>query len=540
MFTTTILAFLTAFVVTPAAGYLARRLNVVDRPDGHRKVHDRVIPLGGGIAVLLGIIAALGLSLRLASALAGAPDWTFWGSLLAAAFLIAAVGLIDDRFGLRGRQKMAGQLLAAGVLVAGGLCIEHVRLFSWNIELGLLAIPFSLFWLLGAINALNLIDGLDGLAASVGIVLSLALAGMAFLGGRELEALAAMAVAGSLAGFLPHNFPRARIFLGDAGSMLIGLMLGALAIRSSLKGPATVALAAPTAVWAIPIFDVGMAIVRRKLTGQSLYMTDRGHLHYHLLQRGFSSRKTVCCIGLLCAATAAGALASVAWNNEALAVGAAAAVAGTCILTRLFGHTECRLLARRLRGFAASLVLPRRRRAPQGCESTTHLQGTQQWDDLWQSLIEFAERFDLSSVELNISMPAAHEAYHASWNRRDDADSRTLWHTEIPLNAYETTVGRLRISGACHNGSACLHVGDLLSGLKAVESSLADLVAADVAGPHTLKGAGDVENARQREGRCADVVAGTWEAQAVSAGIAPGYARANPLSRSERGTRANE
>ena len=261
-----------------------------------------------------------------------------------AACVICLLGLVDDTMQLRGRQKLVGQILAAGILVAGGLDIERIKFFGWTLELGFLATPFSILWLVAAINALNLIDGADGLATSVGLVLSVALAGMALLADHPTDAVLAMALVGALAGFLVYNLPPASIFLGDAGSMLIGLILGALAIRSSLKGPATVALAAPTAIWAIPALDVAMAILRRKLTGRSIYTTDRGHLHHHLLKRGYGGLGTIAFIGGLCGCTALGAVVSVYQKNEMLAIGSVLAVGGILVATRVFGHQECLLL----------------------------------------------------------------------------------------------------------------------------------------------------------------------------------------------------
>src|SRR5437868_2212657 len=151
-----------------------------------------------------------------------------------------------------------------------------------------MAVPVTLFLLLGAIGSLNLIDGMDGLLSTVGVLVSLAVAGMAVMGGHWLAACAAVALAGALLGFLRYNFPPATIFLGDSGSMLIGLVLGVLAIKSALKTPTTVALMAPAVLLTIPIFDTFAAILRRKLTGRSIYSTDRGHLHHCLLSRGLS------------------------------------------------------------------------------------------------------------------------------------------------------------------------------------------------------------------------------------------------------------
>src|SRR5262249_13889999 len=148
----------------------------------------------------------------------------------------------------------------------------------------------------------------------------LALGAMAALQGQWAAAAVAAILAGALLGFLFYNFPPASVFLGDCGSMLIGLAVGVLAIRSSLKAPATVALAAPTALLILPIFDTTAAILRRKLTGRSLYTTDRGHLHHCLLRSGLSNRRALLAVAGLCLVTAVGALASLAWNNEALAL----------------------------------------------------------------------------------------------------------------------------------------------------------------------------------------------------------------------------
>ena len=131
------------------------------------------------------------------------------------------------------------------MLFRSGFKIESIRIFHWQIDLGILSWPFTCLWMLGAVNALNLIDGVDGLATTVGIILCSTLALMASINGYAVEAILAVAMVGALIGFLYFNFPPATVFLGDAGSMLIGLVAGSLAIRCSLKGPATVALAGP-------------------------------------------------------------------------------------------------------------------------------------------------------------------------------------------------------------------------------------------------------------------------------------------------------
>lgn len=484
-------SFLATVGLTPLVRRGAFYFHLVDEPDGQRKLHATATPLGGGVAILLGSLLSLGVLWLLRR-----PYVPFVGrfvpgdyvGLFLAVLVLAVVGLADDRFGLRGRQKLLGQMLACGVLTATGLVIRNVQLFDWNMELGLLAVPFTFFWLLGAINALNLIDGIDGLATTVGCILSLALACMAYLTGHPGDALLALLLAGSLLGFLCFNFPPASMFLGDTGSMLIGFVLGALAIRSSLKGPATIALAAPIAVLAIPILDTGMAILRRRLTGRSIYDTDRGHLHHCLLRRGFSGRKTLLWIGTLCAATAIGALVSVSQRNEWLAVGTILLVGGLLVITRLFGHVEVRLLGQRMKHLLLSLV-PRLKRDNRSQEPVyARLQGNGQWDELWNTLTQFADRFDLNAVQLNINLPVIHEEYHASWKRKDAPETPQSWHTDIPLISHDHTVGRLRITGRSEDGSVCAWMGELIAGLKPFETLMLSLVEEHLSAVHPAIG----------------------------------------------------
>jgi UDP-GlcNAc:undecaprenyl-phosphate GlcNAc-1-phosphate transferase len=474
------LAILASLALTPLVRAMARRVGLVDRPDQHRKLHGRATPLGGGLSVFAGFLAGI-LALAFPSQFWHAAllqDWWFFTSLLMSMLLICLLGLLDDRYKLRGRQKLAGQILAASVLLAGGLLIEKVEILGWTLPLGLLAAPFTLFWLLGAINALNLIDGTDGLAASVGIVLCLALGSMALLTEHYVDAILAAAFAGALAGFLVYNFPPATIFLGDTGSMLIGLMLGALAIHGSLKGPATIALAAPAAIWAVPAFDVAMAILRRKLTGRSIYTTDRGHLHHSLLRRGYGGAGTLAIIGTLCAATASAAVWSVYRKNETLAVVSVVVVACTLIVTRFFGHHEFVLFCQSTKRFLTSLV-PTLQPPRNGVDHQirAHLQGNRQWEDAWETLTDFAERFDLHTIQLNVQMPAIEEDFHARWNRKGVADEREAWSADIPLSIGHRTVGRLKISGAHNNGeSVCTWMADLIAGLKPFETHMLSLL----------------------------------------------------------------
>ena len=473
-----LVAFLGSLLLTPMVRRMALRLGMVDEPDKHRKLHSGPVPLGGGIAAVGGCCLALAMAFAYSARWRErfADESAFLAGLLLATAVICGFGLLDDRFRLRGRQKLVGQILAATILLCTGLLIQQVTVFEWQIELGVLAVPFTLFWILGATNALNLIDGVDGLATSVGIVLSLAVSIMALLAGHTTDAFLAMAVAGGLAGFLVYNTPPASIFLGDAGSMFVGLVLGTLAIRSSLKGPATIALAAPAALLAIPILDVAMAILRRKLTGRSIYSTDRGHLHHRLIQRGYGPGATVAIIGLLCSVTAVAAVFSEYSQNDILAVAAVIAVVAVLAMSRLFGDREFVLLLRRLKRLAASLILRWGKRDHRSGVLQTRIQGSGQWDELWETLTTFAERFDLNDIQLNVHLPAQDEEYHASWHSKERPREAELWRSDIPLIANDVTVGRLRITGQCSNCSVCAWMGDLIAGLKPFETHMLELI----------------------------------------------------------------
>ena len=368
-----------ALILTPLARAVAHRCGLVDRPDGQRKIHAQAIPRAGGIALyftgclvmLVVMLTPTPLSESLyenASSLLG---------LFLGATIISIIGVADDFGLLRGRHKLLGQIIAILVVIQFGLVVKTIRVFDWHIELGLLSTPFTVLWLLGAINALNLIDGMDGLLSCVGLILSLTIVSFAVLHGNMAAASVAVVLAGALLGFLRYNFPPASIFLGDAGSMLIGLVIGTLAIQGSYKAPATIVLAAPMALLTIPFFDTLAAVIRRKLTGRSIYTTDRGHLHHCLLRRGFSNRSVLLCVSVLCVVTAGGALASLALKQELVAVLVTLLVIGLLIVSRLFGHAEFILVRKQLTMFLRGLL---RRRPTNGSYHTeVRLQGTADW-----------------------------------------------------------------------------------------------------------------------------------------------------------------
>jgi UDP-GlcNAc:undecaprenyl-phosphate/decaprenyl-phosphate GlcNAc-1-phosphate transferase len=481
--TPSLLAFLTGFAlcaaVAPLFAFVSRKIGLVDRPDGYRKLHRTPIPLTGGPSLLISVFGAMAVVLWVFPDLLRHTDgdFRFLVSLLCSSAVIVLVGIIDDRFGLMGRQKLVGQVLAAAIMVPSGIGLDRVQLFGHLIEFGDLSSIVTMFWLLGAINALNLIDGVDGLASTTGIVLSLSIAAVTFIMvGRPDGWLVSLVLAGSLTGFLVYNFPPARMFLGDSGSMLIGLLLGSIALKCSLKQYTALALIMPTAIWAIPLFDVAMAIVRRKLTGRSIYATDRGHLHHCLERKGHSGGRLLLVVGSLCALTGLGAVASAFFGNELIAVVAVVTAIALLLVTRSFGHAELMLLTNRVRRFAGTLLKRPRGDRPLLHDEQVRLHGDQRWEELWLTLVEFAERFHMDRVELMVHLPNVGEEYHATWKTRAAVEFQDAWKSEIPLLVSGMRVGHIKVVGAAGNGSICAWMSDLIGGLRPFETQLVALI----------------------------------------------------------------
>jgi UDP-GlcNAc:undecaprenyl-phosphate/decaprenyl-phosphate GlcNAc-1-phosphate transferase len=295
--------------------------------------------------------------------------------------------------------------------------------------------------------------------------------------GRPSDAVYCFAVAGATMGFLRYNWSPARIYLGDAGSMTLGLVLGVMAIRISFKEATTVGLVVPVVIWAVLFFDVLMAMLRRRLTGQSIYATDRAHMHHVLQRHGYSAPGVVLIIGSACAACCLGVLAGRWLGNDLVPLAVSASVLALLVTSGLFGGSELRLFAQRLRHFLCSLIrFPlRRRQAPTPFVSRFH--GDRAWEGLWEELVTYSERFNLSLVQLNVSAPSIGEEYHACWERCQVGNVRTQWKSEIPLVVGDLAVGRLVVSGGVSSDKSTMDwMMELMSGLKPLQIQMEALL----------------------------------------------------------------
>jgi N-acetylglucosaminyl-diphospho-decaprenol L-rhamnosyltransferase len=357
-----------ALVLTAVVRAPARRFGILDRPDGKRKLHPRPVALCGGVAVYLALLIGMGVGAR-GSFGAGPALHELAVMLGAAAGFVCLFGVVDDCRHLHARAKLLLQVGAVTPIVALGYWFDQFVLFGVPVQLGWFGAPLTVLWLVGCINAVNLLDGMDGLAATVGLITAVMMSVIGTQMGHPHVAVIALALAGALAGFLFHNLPPARIFLGDSGSMVIGLVLGVLAIQGAMKTSATVAMTAPLAVMSLPMLDTLLAVVRRKLNGRSFDSADREHIHHRLLDRGLNQWQALGVLGGICLLTGLAAIASLAFRRDAIAWAATFLVVALAVRLRWFGHHELALargaLARQAAGLARRLAaLARRVPAP--------------------------------------------------------------------------------------------------------------------------------------------------------------------------------
>nr|WP_206081470.1 MraY family glycosyltransferase [Megasphaera sp. SW808] len=279
------IALIVAYVLTPGVKKLAIKVGAVDKPNA-RKVHTHAIPRLGGLAIYVGFMAAVLFCVPVRHELLG---------LLLGCTAIVALGIWDDICNIPAKVKLVGQIVAACIPIAFGIQIEWLtNPFGTLIVLPeLVAIPVTIFWIIGFTNTVNLIDGLDGLAAGVSFIASVSMFLLAYTMNQYLPAMIIVAMAGAALGFLQYNFNPAKIFMGDTGSMLLGYTMAVAAVLGLVKTAATIALVVPLIALGLPILDTLFAIIRRKMSGVPIFQPDKGHLHHRLLALGMSQKQAV-------------------------------------------------------------------------------------------------------------------------------------------------------------------------------------------------------------------------------------------------------
>ena len=329
-----VLSVACAALLTPLVRALALRWGVLDHALTSRKVHGRPIPRLGGVAVVAAFYAPL-VGLLVTDSSVGQmfyADERRAAALFAGGLVMALLGIWDDLRGTGARTKFAVQFGVAALMYALGFRIEQIASpFGEPIPLGWLSVPFTLLWIAGIVNAMNLIDGLDGLAGGVAFIAVATTFIIALQHGEPLMILFTAALGGAVLGFLFYNFNPASIFMGDTGSMFLGFVLATSAIRTHQKSTTAVAMLIPIVALGLPIGDTLLSMTRRAVRGQPLFHSDRGHIHHRLMALGLSHRQTVLLLYGVCALLGATAIAL----TRASALQAAASLAGLAVVALL-------------------------------------------------------------------------------------------------------------------------------------------------------------------------------------------------------------
>ena len=446
-------SFLLSLLLTPIFRDLFLRLGVVDNPDGKRKLHSRVVPRIGGIAVALSYTAPLAVLLLLSHPLAGrlTDGNPFRWQFLAACALVFATGLLDDVLGLAPWQKLLGQFGAAALACGGGIRIAQIHgspLALW------LSIAVTLVWLIGCTNSFNLIDGIDGLAAGVGIFATLTIMLGALLSHNSAMIIATVPLAASLLGFLRYNFNPASIFLGDCGSMTVGFALGCFGVVWCAESTTILGMMAPITALSLPLADTSIAIARRLLRGQPIFSADRGHIHHRLLDLGLTTRRVVFLLYGVCAVAAALSLLQSAQASLAGPVVVFFCGAIWLAVQRL-GYTEFGVLGAVLADATSLRSLHARIHASEFREALAAALGP---EDVWQAVRRYYRRFGYSRVTLCLGGTI----YTDSVSRLPSAAG---WTVAIPLS--DSDFARLsRDSAATYSLPATAFADALVAGFR--------------------------------------------------------------------------
>ncbi|QEG23788.1 MraY family glycosyltransferase [Mariniblastus fucicola] len=480
---------------------IAEKIGLVDNPDKTRKLHQTAIPLVGGISVCTAISIVIPIMLYVGhsastfftacdQAINGILPWELpttsvghirrvdlkelVGLLIAGVFLLG-VGVLDDWKGIRGRHKLIGQFIAATILMLFGYQFEGVQFAGFEIKFGVFAGILIYMWILAAINSVNLLDGADGIASTIGIIMSGSMGVMMLFQGKGIDSVVMFSITGALIAFLTFNFPPAKVYLGDAGSMLIGFLLAAMAIRSTFKQSSLFAFMAPVALLAIPFIDTGAAIIRRRLTGRSVFSVDRGHLHHALLEKGYSPVASLVWVALFCLITAVGGVMALLQRDSEIALASIGLVIIMMAGARLFGFAEIKLVSRKAYGLGRSMLRGGRNSAQpkQIKESTFHVQGDRDWTACWNALCDYAKQNNFIDMTMDLNAPWIHEAFHAKMQGTEKVrESNYVWSSSVPLVFRDRIFGKIDFS--CSKDSRSHHeiIADILNITRAIEESL--------------------------------------------------------------------
>lgn len=415
-------SFVLSLFLTPLVRDLALRFGFVDEPDGHRKIHQTPIPRVGGVAILAAAIVAyvLLLAVNLSAGhivRAGVP---FALKLLPAVLIIFVVGLIDDIVGLSAWKKLAAQVGVAVIAWSVGIRLVSIGGHPLHFAVSLI---LTIVWIVACTNAVNLIDGVDGLAAGVGLFAAFTALIAGLLHHNMDLAFATVPLAGALLGFLRFNFNPASIFLGDCGSLTIGFLLGCYGIAWSEKSSTLLGMTAPLLALSVPLLDSAIAIARRFLRQQPIFSADRSHIHHKLLSRGLTPRRVVLVLYGFSGLAAIASLLLTAMHQQYQDF--------VIVLVCLVAWLGLQHLGYHEFGVARRLVLGGGFRKLVNAQLSLisieqELANCTTLDSCWRVLCEAAPKFGFCGLELRLDRPQFHGDFDGHWHI----------HVELPGHGY--------------------------------------------------------------------------------------------------------
>lgn len=285
-------AGLISFAMTPVVRVLAFKIGAIDIPLDQRRMHKKPIPRIGGLAIYAGFVAATAIFCEPNPALI---------SIWIGGLVLVVLGMFDDVFRLNAVLKFLVQIAAAVIAVLNGVVIDNISIGGHYYVFGVWSIPISVLWIVGLTNAINLIDGLDGLSCGVSAICSTSILGVVLLMGDTETALIMALLTAACIGFMPFNKNPAKIFMGDTGALFLGYTLAVMSVHGVFKIHTVVSFLVPMAIFALPLLDTTIAIIRRLLSGRSPFSPDRGHLHHKLIDMGFTQKNAVRILYAICA-----------------------------------------------------------------------------------------------------------------------------------------------------------------------------------------------------------------------------------------------
>jgi len=447
------LAFFAGIVLTWAVRNLAVRWGMYDAPEGGRKIHQRPIPRLGGVAVAIAFfLPIIGLALwsnDISSALFREDGLLI--SLLGGGSIILAVGIRDDLKGAGALIKFIGQITAAFIVFHAGVQIDVISVpFIGAVKLGVWSFPVTIFWIVLITNALNLIDGLDGLAGGVAVLAGTTLFIMSLIEGDVVGALLLVSMVGATLGFLRFNWNPASIFLGDTGSLFLGFLLATVSAHSSQKSFALFSIVAAFVALALPIFDLSMAVVRRYLMGKPVFSADQYHIHHLLLRKGLSQRQAAWVLLTGTAALGGFALLLIQSSDRISALAIVTLALITFVVIRFLGYAEIIKAGRR------TLLFGKIEKDAQGLAEKVEVLRqavleSEDEDALWRNLQGASTILNLEQLALEVLVQdqTGLEKKAWVWTRSETEEGvhiQTRTNLELPIHSGRLHHGTLRLA----------------------------------------------------------------------------------------------